>query len=217
MRQPLTAIVSNGVAAQNYMKRTPPAIEDVRNLVEQMIQSGYRASAVLDNIRALFKPDDQTDSQSIGINELISEGLQILRGELDSHGIAVRAILDPGLPSIVGHKGQLQEVILNLVQNSIDAVKMTEGRKRLIQVQTEKLDQKMVAISVSDSGAGIDPGRITNIFEAFATTKADGMGLGLAISQMIIERHGGEIFASTSPGGGVRVEIKLPIAPDTIS
>jgi signal transduction histidine kinase len=96
-------------------------------------------------------------------------------------------------------------------------MKITKGQKRLLHVKTENLDPKTIAISVSDSGPGIDADKISNVFEAFATTKANGMGLGLAISQMIIERHGGEISASTSPSGGARVEIKLPIVPEITS
>ena len=137
----------------------------------------------------------------------------MLRSELDSHGISVSAHLDPGVPSILGHKGQLQEVILNLVQNSIDAMENTKGRERLLRLDTAPLDQSTISISVSDSGPGIDPERISNVFEAFATTKVNGTGLGLAISQRIIERHGGKIAARTNSSGGARLEITLPIAP----
>jgi signal transduction histidine kinase len=216
MKQPLTGIALKGTAALRFLEGAPSDSGRVRRVIEDMIESSHRASAVLDNIRALFKPNDPL-GKSIEINELIGEGLQILRGELESYGIAVRTHFDPGLPSIIGHKGQLQEVILNLVQNSIDAMKITNGRERLLQIKTENLDQKTIAISVGDSGPGIDSNKISNVFEAFATTKADGMGLGLAISQMIVERHGGKISASTSPNGGARVEMKLPIVPETTS
>jgi signal transduction histidine kinase len=215
MKQPLTGIALKGTAALRLLA-APTDNGCVRKVIEDMVESSHRAGAVLDNIRALFKPGDPS-GKPIEINELIREGLQILRDDVESHGISVRTHFDPGLPSIIGHKGQLQEVILNVIQNSIDAMKITESRKRLLQVKTENLDQKTIAISVSDSGPGIAADKISNVFEAFATTKADGMGLGLAISQMIIERHGGKISASTSPNGGARVEIKLPIVPVTIS
>jgi len=216
MKQPLTGIALKGTAALRFLQEAPTDSGRVRRVIEDMIESSHRASEVLDSIRVLFKPGDPL-GRSIEINDLISEGLQILRGELESCGISVLTHFDPGLPSIIGHKGQLQEVILNVVQNSIDAIKTTKGRTRLLQVKTENFDQKTIAISVSDSGPGIDPDKISNVFEPFATTKANGMGLGLAISQMIIERHGGKISASTSPNGGARVEIKLPIVPGTAS
>jgi len=216
MKQPLTGIALKGTAALRFLQEAPTDSGRVRRVIEDMIESSHRASEVLDSIRALFKPGDPL-GRSIEINDLISEGLQILRGELESCGISVLTHFDPGLPSIIGHKGQLQEVILNVVQNSIDAIKTTKGRTRLLQVKTENFDQKTIAISDSDSGPGIDPDKISNVFEPFATTKANGMGLGLAISQMIIERHGGKISASTSPNGGARVEIKLPIVPGTAS
>jgi signal transduction histidine kinase len=215
MNQPLTVIVMKGAAAGRLLGKTPADSERVKAILEDIVKSGYRAGAVLENIRALFKPDDQPRS-AVEMNQLISDGLQILRSELDSLGISVRKHFDPRLPSVFGHKGQLQEVILNLVQNSIDAMQNTKDQKRLIQVETKCLDQKMILISVSDSGPGFNPDNISNIFEAFATTKSTGMGLGLAISQGIVERHGGKISAATNPNGGAKLEITLPIAPDTI-
>src|SRR5262249_4976564 len=129
MKQPLTGIALKGTAALRLLAGDPTDSGRVRTVIADMVESSHRASAVLDNIRALFKPGDPL-GRSIEINELISEGLHILRGDLESHGISVRTHLDPGLPSIVGHKGQLQEVILNVVQNSIDAMKVAKDLKR---------------------------------------------------------------------------------------
>ena len=175
-----------------------------------MDESSLRAGAVLDNIRALFKPLDQP-GQPVEINGLINEALQILRGDLDAHAISVRSHLDAELPTIVGHKVQLQEVILNIVQNSIDAMKTISGRERVLEIRTGKADQNTIAISVSDSGPGIDADKISNVFEAFASTKPGGMGLGLAISHLVVDRHGGKISASQSPVGGAHLVIQLPI------
>jgi C4-dicarboxylate-specific signal transduction histidine kinase len=217
MKQPLTAIAMKGGAARRFLEKVPSDGGSVRRLIQDMVDCSHRASAVLDNIGALFQATNQP-GKSIEINDLVSETLRILRGELESHAISVRARFDPGLPPVLGHKGQLQEVIVNLVQNSIDAMENTEGRKRLIQVKTGgHPDQKTISISVSDNGPGFDAEKISDIFEAFATTKAKGMGLGLAISRMIVERHGGKISATTVPNGGAHLEIKLPIAPETTS
>ncbi|HWL72768.1 MAG TPA: MASE4 domain-containing protein, partial [Burkholderiaceae bacterium] len=210
MKQPLTVISLNTHTAERLLERGPGESALVRTLLQDMGESSQRAGAVLDNIRALFKPDDQPGT-SVEINGLIIEALQILRSDLESHDIPVRTYFDPGLPSIVGHKVQLLEVILNIVQNSIDAMKTTSGPERLLEIRTEQPDQNTIAISVSDSGPGIEADKISNVFEAFASTKPGGMGLGLAISHLVIERHGGKISASQSPSGGARVVIDLPI------
>ena len=210
IKQPLTVISLNAHTAGSLLERNPGDSALVRTLLQEMSESSYRAGAVLDNIRALFKPPDQP-GKSVEINELIAEVLQILRTDLEGHGISVRTHFDAGLPSIVGHRVQLQEVMLNIVQNSIDAMKMTNGRQRLLEIGTGKPDQNTIAISVSDSGPGIEPNKISNVFEAFTSTKPGGMGLGLAISHLVIERHGGKISASQSASGGACVVIQLPI------
>jgi signal transduction histidine kinase len=210
IKQPLTVISLNAYTAGSLLERTPVEIATVRTLLQEMGESSQRAGAVLDNIRALFRPLDQPGT-SVEINGLIAEVLQILRNDLVAHGISVRTYFDAGLPAIVGHKVQLQEVILNIVQNSIDAMKTTSGRERLLEIRTGKPDQSTIAISISDSGPGIDADKISNVFDAFAGTKPGGMGLGLAISHLVIDRHGGKISASQSPSGGAHMVIQLPI------
>jgi len=210
IKQPLTAISLNAHTAGSLLERGPGESALVRTLLQEMGESSQRAGAVLDNIRALFKPADQP-GQSVEINGLITEALQILRSDLEAHGIVVRTHFDAGLPSILGHKVQLLEVILNIVQNSIDAMKTTSGRERLLEIRTGKPDQNTIAISVSDSGPGIEADKISNVFEAFAGTKPGGMGLGLAISHLVIDRHGGKISASQSARGGAHMAIQLPI------
>ena len=210
IKQPLTAISLNAYTAGSLLERGPAESAQVRTLLREMDESSLRAGAVLDNIRALFKPLDQP-GQPVEINGLIIEALQILRSDLEGHGISVRTHFDAGLLSIPGHKVQLLEVILNIVQNSIDAMKVTNGRERLLEIRSGKPDQNTIAISITDSGPGIEADKIPNVFEVFASTKTGGMGLGLAISHLVIERHGGKISASQSPSGGACVVIQLPI------
>jgi signal transduction histidine kinase len=134
-----------------------------------------------------------------------------MRDELTRHDIIVNTQLTDELPGIAGHRGQLQEVLLNLIQNSIDAMRAITDRNRVIRVGTELQDGKAIIVSVEDSGPGIEPKKMTDIFEAFVTTKATGMGLGLALSQMIIERHGGRIVVVPSTNHGAHFRITLPI------
>jgi signal transduction histidine kinase len=217
IKQPLTVISLNAHTAEHFLEGLSGDTGPVRMLLQEMEESGLRAGAVLDNIRALFKPLDQPGNP-VEINAVIAEVLQILRSDLEAHAVSVRTHLDAGLPSVLGQKVQLQEVILNIVQNSIDAMKGTTGRERLLEIRTGKLDRNTIEISVSDSGPGIDAGKVANVFDGFVSTKPGGMGLGLAISHLVVERHGGKVSASQSASGGAQMVIQLPIGgPLTIA
>jgi signal transduction histidine kinase len=158
----------------------------------------------------LFKDPDQPQSL-IDLNELVVECLQLLQQELDEHGIAVGTELDAGLPLIAGHRGQLREVVLNLMQNAIEAMAASANRPRNLRLETKWQDRGGLTISVQDTGPGIEQQSATRIFDASVTTKAKGTGLGLALSRMIAELHGGRIFAHSDPAGGARFQIALPI------
>jgi signal transduction histidine kinase len=161
-------------------------------------------------MRALFEDADQPRTL-VNVNELVVESLQVVQNELEEHGIAASTRLAPGLPLIVGHKGQLEEVILNLFHNSIEAMEASANKRRDLSVEINQQGRKEVVISVQDTGPGIAREKIMNVFDAFVTTKPKGKGLGLAIARMIIERHGGQISVRSDPGGGARFEITLPI------
>ena len=145
------------------------------------------------------------------MNELVAESLQVLQNELEEHEIATITQLARELPLIMGHKGQLEEVILNLVHNSIDAMgALATNKRRALSVETKRQGREEVVISLQDTGPGIAQEKIVEVFDAFVTTKAKGTGLGLAIARMIIERHGGRISVRSDPGNGARFEITLP-------
>ena len=133
-----------------------------------------------------------------------------MRDELSRQDIIVNTQLTDELPPIVGHRGQLQEVLLNLIQNAIDAMRTITDRSRLLRVGTKLHGTKAVVISVEDSGPGIEPNKMSSVFDAFVTTKATGMGLGLALSQMIIEQHGGQIVVMPSTNPGAHFQITVP-------
>jgi signal transduction histidine kinase len=215
-KQPLMGIATKGAAAVRFLEREPPDVAKVKGMLGDMVKATFRANKALESIRALFKGSDQ-DQHSVNVNELAREALLLLRMELENHGIVVRTQLTSGLSRVTGHKGQLREVILNLVQNSIDALApMTEG-SRVLRVETERSGDEAVAISVEDTGPGISLERMTHIFEPFVTTRAPGRGLGLAICKMIVERHGGTLSVSLGANGGARFQTVLPIKATALS
>jgi signal transduction histidine kinase len=212
VKQPLGAIVINGKAALRFLERSPPDHEEVQANLHSIVKDGFRTSEVFDGIRALFRKVDH-GPQLIDINEIILGTLRSLREELSDHRVETRTELTVGLPSVAGHKGQLQEVISNLIHNAIDAMDAITDRSRMLRVQTELRGDDAIRVIVEDSGPGIDAGKLEGIFAAFITTKADGMGLGLAICRMIIEKHNGQITASSDGKNGALFQVVLPIRP----
>jgi signal transduction histidine kinase len=210
VRQPLTAIAANGNAGMRWLTKTPPDFDEVREAMTQMVRDSHRASQVLESIRALFKSTD-LEVQSVDLNGIALGALDILRGELKDHGVITRTELAPELPLVRGHSGQLQEVMLNLVRNAIDAMVSITDRARVLRVRTECDGRGAIVVSVEDSGPGIDPEKSDSIFDAFVTTKPQGMGLGLAICRMIISRHEGQLSASADCKSGASFQFTLPI------
>ncbi len=211
VRQPLVAIASNAGAALRYSERSPPDYEKVRSALKVIISEGHRASEVFDTVRALVRKSDQ-EQFLIDVNEATSEALQSMRSELREHNITTRLELAPQLPAIRGHQSQLQEVVVNLVHNAIEAMHDTPEPERVMQVKTELRDSDSIIVAIKDNGSGIDPKMIGEIFEAFVTTKTKGMGLGLAICRKIIENHGGQLSAESDGKMGARFQFVLPVA-----
>jgi signal transduction histidine kinase len=213
IRQPLTAISANSGAARRFLARAPTDIEEVRGLLDEIGKASLRVSEIIESVGGLFRRAIP-EQQSIDVNDLVIGSLQILGKELADGSITVDTQLTSELPPIVGHKGQLQEVILNLVQNSIDAMRTLTAKPRMLHVRTEPHGLDAIAIYVEDTGPGIEEKTLSSIFDAFVTTKTKGMGLGLAISQTIVERHNGQITAMSGVNGGARFKITIPIKAD---
>ena len=211
VKQPLTAIVINGGVALRYLDRTPPDLDAVRGALSHVIRDSHRAGDVFESIRALFRKGDQ-GRHRIDVNEMIIEVLQSLRAELHDHAVELHPELGR-LPLVDGHKGQLQEVVSNLLHNALEAMNTTADRNRVLRVRTELRGGNEIAVAVEDSGPGIDPDKLDGIFKAFFTTKSHGMGLGLAICRMIVERHGGKLTAASDGKTGARFQFVLPIGP----
>lgn len=210
VRQPLAAIVANGNAALRFLDKEPPDRDEVRAALHRIVNDGHRTSEVFDGIRSLFRKVDQ-GRDPVDINELILGVLQSLQGEFKDRTIELRSELAADLPLVDGHASQLQEVIFNLVRNATEAMDNVTDRNRVLQVTTALRDRETIAVAIEDSGPGIDPKRLDEIFNAFFTTKSQGTGLGLAICRMIIEHHGGQLIASSDGKNGALFQFVLPI------
>jgi signal transduction histidine kinase len=212
MRQPLTAIAANGSAALALLGKTPPDIAEARAGLRDIVDETHHASGALDAIRSLVQKVDQAQ-EPIDLNVTALEALQSMRDELKSHGVTAHSQLAAQIPLIRGNRNQLQQVIINLIHNAIEAMDSPNNRRRVIQMKTGFRGRQAIELSVQDSGPGIDPDRLDGIFDVFMTTKTSGMGLGLAICRTIIEKHGGQLTASSDGKSGASFEVVLPIEP----
>jgi len=209
IKQPLAATVTNAGAALRWLARTPPDLDEARAALRRIVADGHRASEVIQSVRAMFSKDEQ-DGSPLDANKLIEETIAIIRGELDRARIGVQLELERPLPLLPARRGQLQQVILNLVTNAADALRTVADRDRILRVKSEVLETDSVAVSVHDSGPGIEPEHIDHVFDAFFTTKSGGMGMGLAISRSIVEAHGGRLSVSPGVPHGCVFRVVLP-------
>ncbi len=212
IRQPLASIAMNSGAASRLLMASPPDLDEIRTALSAITSDGNRASGVFDSLRSLFRRVDQ-GRQAVDLNRVILEALQSLRAELRDHRVSVRTELIDAAPLVEGHRRQLEQVVFNLIHNAIEALDGTTNRPRVLQVRTERRNDDAVAVMVEDTGQGIDPKKLEGIFDAFVTTKAQGIGLGLAICRMIIERHGGQLTASSDGVSGAQFQFVLPVGP----
>jgi PAS domain S-box-containing protein len=211
VKQPLAAITMNANAALRFFRRSPPDYGEVEAALGRIAKESHRVGEVFDSIRVLFQQDEPI-TEPIDANEVTLETLQSLRGELEGRGVTLRTELADGLPLIQGHRSQLQQVIVNLVHNSIEAMATLADRSCLLLVKTDRHNDEAVTVVVEDTGPGIEPTQLAGIFEPFVTTKKKGMGLGLAICRRIIENHGGRLTAFSDGKSGARFQIILPVS-----
>jgi PAS domain S-box-containing protein len=209
IRQPLGAIVTNANAGLRWLDRPQPDLDEVRESFKHIVGDGHRANEVIQSIRAMFAKGDH-GGVPLDANELVRETIAMATGELEAGRIVVDLELAEQLPLIPAHKGQLQQVVLNIVTNAADSMRSVDDRVRILRVRTRSFDSNGVALSIQDSGTGIDPQNMERIFDAFFTTKTNGMGMGLAICRSIVEAHGGSLSVSAGVPHGSVFHIVLP-------
>jgi PAS domain S-box-containing protein len=209
INQPLAAIVNNANASRRLLASEPPDLDEVRVALADIAEAGTRAGEIISRIRAFLKKAVPAKTR-VDINQVIREVLAVTPGELDKHQISVRTELLPGLAPVQGDRIQLQQVILNLIVNGIDAMTSVTDRPRVLLVRSQPQESGGVLVSVQDSGAGLDPKNIGHLFDPFFTTKPEGMGMGLPISRSIVETHGGRLWLTPNDGQGVTFQFTLP-------
>jgi PAS domain S-box-containing protein len=209
VRQPLAAIAANGSAALQFLQRALD-LDKVREILNQMMDDCHRVSEVFDTIRALFRRVDQKREPTV-VNEIVIDVLQSMREELKDHGVTTEIELAPELRRVDGHRNQLRQVIFNLIHNAIESMDNTMDRRRVLRVITKSQGPDAIIVAVEDSGPGIALRELDSIFDPFITTKPDGMGLGLAICRMIVERHDGKLSALSDGKNGARFQLVLPV------
>jgi signal transduction histidine kinase len=215
IKQPLSAMTMNANAGLRWLDRAVPDLDAAKAALQRIVTNGHRAGAVIENIRALFKRDARTRSL-LDVNNLIREALALVRDDLQTHRIAVQADYTQWFPRIEGNRVQLHQVLVNLITNAIESM-ATEDGERILSLRCELHDFGSVTVSVKDTGKGVEPSAIDGIFNPLFTTKAQGMGMGLAICRSIIEAHGGRLWMTANLHRGAIFHFTLSVQPDSAS
>jgi signal transduction histidine kinase len=207
VNQPLTGIVARASAARRWLAAEKPDIDKVRNVLDQIETAGHRASDIITNVKSMFRKDTQ-DKSPVDINRLIRKVLELVYIDLRKHQIDLQSELDDQLPSVRGNQVQLQQVILNLIMNAIDSMRSVQSR--VLSVRSKLNGHDAVHVSIEDTGVGIDPSKLEQIFKPLFTTKEHGMGMGLSICHSIIQSHNGRIWVSAGANRGSIFQIEIP-------
>src|ERR1700730_16669150 len=204
-----SAFVANGVACQRFLAPTNPDLEEARETLDDIISDGGRASAIVGRVRQLAKKS-APERAPVDVNGAISEVLSLTRQELQRNQVTARTELDPNLPPVLADRLQVQQVVLNLVMNGIEAMRGVKDRARVLMVKSAVAAPADVAVTVEDTGFGFANSDPEHIFETFFTTKDDGMGMGLSISRSIVRDHGGRMWATPGAPIGAAFSFTLP-------
>jgi PAS domain S-box-containing protein len=209
VNQPLTGVVANGEACLRWLGQTTPAVDEARGSVEDMIRDARRASEIIQSVRALSKRS-KLEKAPLSINEVVRDVSRLLQREVLGQMVSLRLELAPSLPLVLGDRVQLQQVIINLAMNAIQAMASVTDRPRRLLIRSRRYDGAHVSVAVVDSGTGIAAKDEDRLFRAFFTTKASGMGMGLSICRSIVEAHGGQVSAANNPAAGATFQFILP-------
>jgi C4-dicarboxylate-specific signal transduction histidine kinase len=209
VNQPIAAAVTNADACLRWLAADPPNLEEARASALSIVKDGMRAAEIISRIRLLFKKGTP-QREPVDVNEIIREMIVLLRSEIMRHSISVRAELAADLPQVMGDRVQLQQVMMNLITNSIDAMKDVDGTRELA-IKSQRAEHEQLTVCVSDTGVGLPPQQADQIFHAFFTTKSHGIGMGLCISHSIVESHSGRLWAADNSSRGASFHVILPI------
>jgi PAS domain S-box-containing protein len=209
IRQPLTVIVAHANAGLRWLNRKEPDLAEAKQALAEIAKEGHRIDEVISSIRAMFGKEDG-ESAAIDVCALVSEILALMQGELQSHRITLHNQLPAELPPVMGERVQLQQVLLNLILNAIEAMSSVDGRERQLTITADVRETGEIELVVEDTGCGISAGDFDHIFDTFFTTKKRGMGLGLSICRSIIETHGGKLWAAARNPFGTSFHLTLP-------
>ena len=212
VNQPLSGIITNASTCLRMLAADPPNIDGARETARRTIRDGNRASDVITRLRALFSKKDAT-TESVDLNEATREVIALSLSELQRNRVILRPELADDLPPVTGDRVQLQQVILNLLRNASDAMSGVDDRPRQLVIRTERDEGDRVRLTVQDAGVGFEPQGADRLFEAFYTTKNDGMGIGLSVSRSIIESHHGRLWAAPNDGPGATFSFSIPRVP----
>jgi C4-dicarboxylate-specific signal transduction histidine kinase len=210
VNQPIAASVTNAQAALRWLGAHPPNLEEVIQALGRIVENAKRAGDVIGRIRALVKKEPP-HRRRFDLNEAVRHVIALIRIEVLRQGVSLRTEFATSLPAMNGDRVQLQQVILNLIMNSVEAMSGTNGEERELTIITETEASGTVVVRVRDSGPGLDPQCMDRLFEAFYTTKSSGMGMGLAICRSIIENHGGRLWATANVPRGAVFQFTLPV------
>jgi signal transduction histidine kinase len=209
INQPLSGVVSNGEACLLWLAADAPNVEEVREAAARIVRDGTRAGEIIQRLRSLYKKA-LPRRELVDLNEIAREMVVLLRGEANRFAVSIRTDLAADVPKITADRVQMQQVLMNLMLNAIEAMKETGG---VLTVNSQPEDGH-VLISVSDTGVGLPTENTDRIFEAFFTTRPQGSGMGLAISRSIVESHGGRLWATPNSGRGASFHFSLPTATE---
>jgi len=216
VNQPLSGIITNASTCRRMLDGNPPNIEGARETARRIIRDGNRASDVITRLRALFSKKDFT-LEPLDLNEATREVIALSLSDLQRNRVVLLSNLAENLPPVMGDRVQLQQVVLNLLRNASDAMGTIQDRPRELLIRTERDEEDRVRLSVKDAGIGLTPETADKLFEAFYTTKTDGMGIGLSVSRSIIERHQGRLWAEQNAGPGATFSFSVPCCPQHVT
>jgi C4-dicarboxylate-specific signal transduction histidine kinase len=216
LNQPLSGIITNASTCVRMLDADPPDVDGARATARRTIRDGNRASDVITRLRALFSKKE-SPTESMDLNEATREVIALLSSDLRRSRVILRQELADDLPPVNGDRVQLQQVILNLLLNALDAMSDVEDRPRQLVISTAREDGGRVRVAVRDVGVGVELQSVEKLFEAFYTTKSGGMGIGLSVSRSIVERHRGRLWAEPNDGPGATFAFSIPCGPERIT